>query len=334
MIIAWFTQPENSFASYYQFDLKTRKFSRIRLELGRTDKLPDTCVLSMESRAVGFSDSANIRTRYVNKWSVNEEGRLCYEGKALPTTPLEKFTTFDGDPATVGTVQIHRGNPITKTPELPGNIQAKHLALIANDAMLSGETSNLTGPNVEEAELVEILQQRVCEITGAASFEEVTDEIILGKLTEQAGLISAAASETAVDSLDQALATAADENRIINEQIENGLFTPTEAFENAFKGLGDAIINAQGATGNNNLNDALDNLALAQKSLETALTQVDAASAELVRNQLEATGQALETAQTSAAQWEEINEIYRPLETAESVAAYEAEIFSEPEIIP
>lgn len=334
MIIAWFTQPEKSFSSYYQYDLNTRKFTRIRLELGRTDASPDTCVLSMESRAVGFSDSEDIRTSYVSKWSVNEKGSLCYKGKALPATPLEDFTTFDGDPATIGTEQIHRGNPVTKTPELPGNIQAKHLELIANDAMLSGKSSRLTGPNVEEVKLVEILQQRVCKIAGVASFDDLTDEIILGKLTEQVGLISSEASQPAVNSLDQALSKAEDENRIINEQIENGQFTPNETFENAFSNLQQSIQEAQGATGRSSPEDALKSLTSAETSIETALTQVDAASEKLVSNQLEATGQALEVALTSASSWAEINEIYEPLETAESVAEYEAEIFSEPEIVP
>lgn len=333
MIIAWFTQPANSFSSYYQYDLNTRKFSRIRLELGRGGDRSETFVSYKENRAVGFSGN-RLNTRNLDAWSVNEDGDLCYNDQLLIDRPVPNARTYDCTPGPDGITFVHVGNPVTQAPNLPAGIEAKHLALLANDAMLTGQTTDLTPSTATAEELSTALKQRVCEVTGVQDFANVTDQIILDKLTEQAGLISAAASQPEVDNLDQALATAEDENRIINKQIENGQFTPTEAFENAFTTLQQAIQDAQGATAGNDLAAALESLTQAQTSLAQVLTQVDAASAELVRNQLEAAGRALETAQANAGRWEEINEIYEPLETAESVAEYEAEIFSEPEIVP
>src|SRR5580658_5195060 len=131
VIISWFTEPPSSFASYYQHDTVTQRFSRIRLQLGRQSlsATNDTFVSYKPHRAVGFSAQRYSTSDPGSHWSVNEKGALCYDNAPLPSSkPNDGDRVYDSsDPSSF----VHRGNAVTNSPELPAGIEPKHLALLA-----------------------------------------------------------------------------------------------------------------------------------------------------------------------------------------------------------
>ena len=71
---------------------------------------------------------------------------------------------------------VHIGNPVTDTPALPPGIEPKHLALLANKAMITRTRIVLTARDATPEALVRSLQEQVCA-------EEIKSEDIGGEET-------------------------------------------------------------------------------------------------------------------------------------------------------
>jgi hypothetical protein len=327
MIISWFTQPQNSFASYYQYDTTTTQFVRVRLELGRqssSGRTNDTFASYKAERYVGFS-TEKYSTSDLSKWSVNDEGDLCYTGQPLKGgKPDIGDKVYDcSNPSSF----VHRGNPVTNDPALPPGIEAKHLALLANEAFVSKNDIALTGGDATGQALAEAIESEVCKIVGVETFAEVTDEKILATLKSQVKQISGDAVDEHAEDLADALTSAEDANKLISEQIEEGAFTPNQAFEEAFANLQAAIGKAQAASGGAaDLTQALAGINEARQSLNTAIQNIDSVQHDAVAKQLETARDALASAEQNATTWEEVQAEYKPLADTESVEAYEKEI--------
>ncbi len=328
MIISWFTQPPGQNASYYQYDTVTQQFSRTRLELGRqsSSNTNDTFVSYRSQRTVGFSDVRYSTTNPGDHWTVND-GTLYFDGTPLATTPSANAKVYD---CTDPTDFVHRGNPVTETPTLPLGIEPKHLALLANEAMVSKTKITLTAGTATQEQLIATIQGEVCKVLKVDSFAAATDAVILEKLKSQAGQISDSASRQQAKSLDQALETTKAVNQRINEQITDGVLTPTQEFETAFAELQTAVDRAQDAGGD--VRQALTEIGSAQQSLNKAIASIDAAKYEATAKQLENAGAALEDAAQNATKWQEIEVEYEPLTEAESIEDYQREIGIETEV--
>lgn len=92
---------------------------RVRLELGREDHndISDTVVNYQTDRVVDFS-------------------KQDYLGEA------EEL-----DPARIGATSLHAGSPVTAKPVLPQGIEPRHLALLANDAVISQTRARVLTPS-------------------------------------------------------------------------------------------------------------------------------------------------------------------------------------------
>lgn len=140
MIISWFTQPESGFSSYCQYDNRALQFVRVRLELGREDHndISDTVVNYQTDRVAGFSNQDYLgETEELDPadWNVNAAGELCYQGTPLPGgRPAARDYVYD---ASIGATSLHAGSPVTAKPVRPEGIEPRHLALLANDAVIS-----------------------------------------------------------------------------------------------------------------------------------------------------------------------------------------------------
>ena len=133
MVIHWFTQPQNSYASCYLYNTETHAFCRVRIELNRNDD-DGTFVSFRPARAVGFvEDGQNYRTSQNARWSINDAHRLCYDATPLSQEPSEGFTVFD---STSPERFIHRGNRITTMPRLPEGISQEDMVELARLVML------------------------------------------------------------------------------------------------------------------------------------------------------------------------------------------------------
>ncbi|MCE0915821.1 MULTISPECIES: hypothetical protein [unclassified Pseudomonas] len=326
MIISWFTQPTDANASYYQYDSVTQQFSRIRLELGRTSMSGNngTFATYKSQRTFGFSDQRYSTQNPADHWSVNEDGKLCYDKTVLRGVPPQVGDKVYDSSNT--NEFVHRGNPVTDTPELPEGILPKHLALLANEAMVQKAQIDLTLGTATQEALIEAIQNKVCGILKVDNFEQVTDDLILGKLTSQIAQIGQSAGKQQAQTLNEALAKSAQVNEWIASQMNDGLLTPTTEFENAFEQLQQAVIDAQSATGQANLQQALTEISTAQQRVETLIGTLDAEQHAAAVQELKNASQALAEAQTSASEWQEINAEYEPLAEAESIEAYEQEI--------
>lgn len=326
MIISWFTQPPSSFSSYYQYDTVTQQFSRIRLELGRSSpsgSTNDTLVSYKPQRSVGFADQRLSTSDPGQHWSVNEDGALCYDEVALPGTPRDGVRVYDSsDPSSF----VHRGNPVTESPTLPAGIEAKHLALLANRALATGSGIKLTGRDATPEQLADAIKGEVCDILGVREFAAVNDDLILSELTSQVKVIQGEITDEYASSLDKALTSAKDASHLIAEQIEEGILTPTEAFETAFGSLQSALAKAQTASGQDDVQQALTEIGKAQNELDTAVKNIDTVKNEATAKQLELARESLSEAQQHATGWQEIEEEYEPLAEAETIEDYEREI--------
>lgn len=327
MILSWFTQPPGAFASYYQYDTSTREFSRIRLELGRTSqtRTNDTFVSYKSGRAVGFSDQ-RLSTSDLGRWSVDDDGQLCFDDVALPSDkPSAGDRVYDtSDPGSF----VHRGNAVTDTPALPEGIAPKHLALLANDSMLTRKTIALTGGDAEASALSAKIKGEVCRVLEVEDFATVTDDMILAKLTEQVQIQRDYVTSDSVKSLDGALTEARSVSDVIIEQIDNGIIVPDEAFTKACASLQTAITKAQAATRDEiNLDQALAEIGSAQEAVTAAVKNIDTAKFEAVSKQLDMAKESLAQAQSHAEDWQMAEAEYEKLAEATTIDEYESELF-------
>lgn len=331
---AWFTQPENSFSSYYQYDPGTGQFVRIRLELGRNtpgDATDDTVIAYVPERVVGFSakqmpyedDEDADPGKY---WSVNDEGQLCYNKTPLLSDPQPGYQVYD---TTSPITEIHSGNPVaSKAPVLPDGIAPEHLGLLANDAMISKPTAmiHLTGPDADATVLAAKIQGEVCRIVGVDDFAAITNDDIVRTLSRQIGSISDNASSGSRLTLDESLEAASNTGTQINEQIEDDLLTPTTDFENAVTSFESALSEVQ--TDNNNVGaqQTLTAIGDAQQAVNTAIANIDAAANTAVASELDSASKALSEAQQQATEVQAVEAQYEPLANASDIDSYEADL--------
>jgi hypothetical protein len=324
MIIFWFTQPKNSFASYFQYDTVTQQFSRIRLELGRisnSGRITDTFVSCNSQRTVGFSKDRHPFDRESPgyHWTV-KDGALCYDGKPLPGgRPSIGDRVYDtSDPKSF----VHAGNLVTDTPKLPPDIEPRHLALLANDALVSKTKTTLTPGDASEGELVNAIKGQVCRILGVKDVASITDEMILDKLTSQAGSIRRKAVSESVSSMEKALTAAKDASALVSEQIQEGLLTPIQEFEDAFGSLQSALTSAETASSDADVQQSLTEIGKAQQAVNTAIEDVDAAKNEAAARQLDSARELLSQAERHATDWQAVETEYKPLAEASTVEDY------------
>jgi hypothetical protein len=323
MIMSWFTQPQTSFASYYQYDTVTRGFCRIRLELNRSDKDATFCDYT-PGQTVGFSTKVYSVVDPSKHWSVNDKGQLCYDGAPLEASkPTPGFKVYDTpDPVTF----VHNGNAVTLKPLLPADIEPKHLALLANEALATGKSFDITPYNASPLELSDAIKERVCSLLDVDNWGDVNDELILSKLTSQAKSMRSQVVDDSASSLDRALGAANDASALINAQIRAGVFTPNTQFEDAFGALKAAVASAQVASGNSDVQTALTEITKAQQAVNTALDSIDTDENTATATQLNNAKDSLTRATQNGTKWQEAIDEYRSLSDADSISAYEKEI--------
>jgi hypothetical protein len=330
MIISWFSQPQESFSSYYQYDTVTTNFTRIRMELGRassTGATDDTFISFKTQRYVGFS-TERYSTSSLDRWSVNADNQLCWDGTPLSSgRPTPGARTYDcTDPRSF----VHRGSPVADTPpELPAGITAKHLALLANETFGGSRdaTITLTGSDASDEELSTALKNAVCDVLQVDDFATITDEQILAKLTSQVESIRGIAVASKSTSLDQALTEAGKAADLISEQIGAGEIVPNTELTTAFGSLQEAIGKAQGAENFGAVRSALAAIGNARQALTTAIETIDSAQRQAVTDRFSATQEALVEVRQQAIEWEAAGSAYEKLAAATDVADYEKEIF-------
>ncbi|WP_459212735.1 hypothetical protein [Aquimarina rhabdastrellae] len=340
MIITWYTDPSKGsftegstkFSSYYQFDTVSQKFVRIRLELGRSPSSSggdqgDTGAFFKSKRYVGFSNDPTVRSSQPAKWSINKEGQLCFDGKALQTTPSKGLNTYDTSSNVFNdSTFIHKGNKITEEPNLPEDIAPKHLSLIANDAVIKGGGVNLTAANASGTDLATALKTKVGSIVGK-DFKDITDNDLLAKLKEQISTIKTNEIQPSKASLDTALE---DVNKLLTEiktQIEEGMLIPNQNLEKAALDLNAKIEAAQKAsTSGEGIKEAIANLAKSKTALNTQVEAVESKSYEALKNQVEQSDAAVKTAQADSERWENIDTEYANAEKAKTINEYEESI--------
>jgi hypothetical protein len=141
-IKTWFTQPTNSFSSFYYYDDSNKKLVRIRLELNRKqkEKHNENPIISVNSnRYVGFIDAKSNKVDYSqpSKWSVNA-GVISYNNTqpiVLGITPTIGYRTYDFslNSGNLHPTHVHKGTIVTISPNLPPDITEDILQKIAED---------------------------------------------------------------------------------------------------------------------------------------------------------------------------------------------------------
>jgi hypothetical protein len=325
---AWFSQPDNSFSSYYQNDPGTGKFVRIRLELGRDipeDATDATVVQYQPKRVVGFSaEDFYVEGESPGKyWSLNDNGQLCYKNTPLSSDPQPGLWVYD---ATNPKIDVHFGNRVAvNPPKLPGGIEPDHLALLANDTMLNEENIILSGPEATDAGLAGAIQEEVCRIVGEPDFTAITDGDIADTLRSQIRRISDNATLDSRSSTDKALEEVGVTSELINEQLGDGRFTPTEDVEQAFLSFEDSVSQALAAD-NNNVPQKQAEIGIAEHALDTVIENLGTTMNETISRELESTREALNEADQQAAEWEATVQPYESLENTTDIASYEEEL--------
>jgi hypothetical protein len=329
MILYWFTQPKNSFSSYYQYDTVTQKFSRVRLELGRSGSDGGKTFVSYhEERWVTFSKTpiagAGKQEKGKSRWSVNDDNEFCYDGKPLPAVtgkPAAGLRVYDtSDPAKF----IHPGNPTTDTPKLPPDIMPDHLALLANDAIITGQYIELTPGTASESQLSLAIQNRVCDVLGVpqGTFSKIDPKAITAKLVEQSTKISGVAVSQSTASTEKALTSVKESTALVNEQIVEGQFTPTQKFEDAFASMQSSVASAEKASGSTDVEQVVMQVEKASQEVTTAITDVVTAENEVVTTQLDSAKASLSEAGKQATTTIEVQKEYEPLSKATTPEEY------------
>lgn len=333
-LVTWFSQPQppppenpKNFSFYYMYETGTKQFCRIRLELDRN--IPDaptdnqTIISYDPNRVVGFAENGLPSPSENGKWSVNRELQLCYEGKPLEGPPPKSGVgIYDAQYAGVRSVTgFHVGNPVTTDPKLPPGIAAKHLALLAQEAMLDRTELTLTAGTATPQELAKAIQDRVVTILEVKNFDQVNDDLIKAKLIDQAEQMSLGVGTSARKDVTDALKAVQTLSSEINEQLTSGT-TPNAEFETAFSEMRLAVGNAAIAStsGGGNVKEALNQITKAQQALETALKNVG--TGESAVTQLTDAEESLSQAAVGARNWQSAETGYEPLTTADSVDRY------------
>ncbi|SUX27757.1 RHS repeat-associated core domain [Cedecea davisae] len=128
-IAMWYTHPpKNKFDSFYLANTETGEFSRIRLELNRTDSThnPYPLISTAKKRYYGFSRySLNPN----GKWSISNE-QLAYNNVTLSKSPREGYYVYDTSGINNG---VHFGNKIisSEAAALPTGITQEQLKTLA-----------------------------------------------------------------------------------------------------------------------------------------------------------------------------------------------------------
>lgn len=331
MIISWFSQPEGSFSSYYQYDTVTTNFTRIRLELGRVSSsgaTDDTFIGYKTERYVGFSDQRYSTSKSnLGHWSVNADNELCYDGVALPGgRPADGARIYDcTNPGSF----VHRGNPVTDTPTLPEGIAPKHLALLANETFGGSKDAmtKLTDSDATDAELSTALKQAVCDVLEVDDFATITDAQILTKLTSQVESIRINAILDKAGGLDKALTEAGKATDLINEEIIEGTIVPNQELTTAFGSLQEALAKTQTAENPDAVRAALAEVSNAQRAMTAAIETIDVTHQEAVAESFSAAERALTEVHLQAIEMRTAETAYEKLTEAVNVDDYEKEIF-------
>jgi hypothetical protein len=333
MPVYWFTQPSTSsqsFSSYYQYDTGSQQFVRIRLALGRSGSDGDNTFVSYKGeRSVGFS-AEPMSTKPRSDWKIDADGMLYYKGNPLSDKPIPGARTWDTGPSS----PVHKGSKVTVEPDLPENIEAKHLALLANDAMISrpGEPIVLTPGTASAADLSTAIKGEVCRILGVPvqDLATIPNEKILATLTSQAKTIGGDLVGQSASNMEDALAAAEEANAQIGELLTDGA-TPDAGFEAAFGSLQSAISNAKGVSGAD-VQKALAEIGSAQQALNTAIENIGEARSAAITEQFDLAGKSLSEAEAHATEWQTVETDYKPLAEATSVDDYMKTLSGEEEI--
>jgi hypothetical protein len=336
-LYSWFTQPgssvpleKNRFSSYYLYDTGTKKFCRIRLALGRDNpesSTENTTNIGYHSdHAVGFSASSNrlYSPGSGGSWSVNDKFELCYFDKPLQGPPPPSgYRTYNATvvPGSTKPSDFHRGSVVTADPKLPPDIKPKYLALLANDAIVNKtEYLKLTDGGASDVELAKAIQGQVVSVLKVKSFDEVTDQLILNKLTEQIKSICGDATTSARGNLDKALEEVRSANTLISEQLQSGT-VPNKQLETACGDLQLALTGAETASSAGNVQDALAQVSKAQQAVRTALTSLGDGQ-ESMATPLGKASLSLSQAEQGARGWQAVETEYKPLAEAGTVDDY------------
>ncbi len=341
MIITWNTDPSKGtfapgsgkYSSYYQYDTVSGKFVRVRLELGRAASQSGgdsggTGAFFTEKRYVGFGPSDSARTSQPTRWSINDKGELCFDGAALATKPSAGLTTFDTSSTTfTDSTFIHRGNPVTETPNYPEGIRAAHLSLIANDAIINqASTRNITAATASSDDLIAALKTKIGVIVDKP-FTEITNDDLLACLKTQVAQIKTESIAPSKESLDSCLDTVDELIEGIKSEIRDKGLVPDEDFTAAFDDLAAKYEAAKtaSATGKD-VSKSIKELSEAKTALNKAVTTIDEQHQASLENQLDASEVAIEAAQIDSETWEGIDSEYEEAEKSTSLDEYEESI--------
>ena len=329
----WYTDPSNGnfaghqrqFSSFYQYEPSTGKFVRIRLELDRADANPDPSIIYREQRLVGFDANVHsVLPADIGAWSIYND-RLYFNRVALPTTPTVGDHVYDTSDLTRG---VHRGNPVTDNPHFPPGIEAKHLCVIANEAILKnvpGEVT-LTAANAGTDRLTAAIQQKVSEIMDTR-FDRITDQDLIDKLKEQMIEIRSKAISLSEDKIRESMEQVSNILDNIKTMMDNGQLTPNPDLEQAFRNMKEAVAPVTDALDNwsdegGDAGDALADLERNYSDLVDVINTLAAAPQEAFERALNGAGDALKDARGELAAWESVNNEYEWISNVDNVDEY------------
>jgi hypothetical protein len=329
MIISWYTDPsqgtfkvndpkEGRFSSYYQYDTVSRKFVRIRLELGRKASGGDTGatqVILKKERAVGFSQECLINT---DKVRIDGNG-IRVNGKLLSQTPNKGDYVIDMSP---DSPRPHLGNPVIKAPNWPAGIETKHLSVLANQAVINGKGYGLTNSTKTREDLSKAIEKSVSKIFDKP-FDQITDVDLLTKLKAQVTTIREQSTQTSEETVNSSLNDVNELIEQINAAIGDGTFTPNATVENAFDSLKEAVANVNNALDTPTRTAAIDDLEAAHDALVTAFEQDAAQQLDTYQENLENASRAIDTARQASQRIDAIHTEYESAEQAETIDEYE-----------
>ena len=165
-IQTWFTQPANSFASFYYLDTTSRNMVRIRLELNRGDH-GNPVIISRANRYVGFvaPTSTTVFDYASQYWTVNGNGEIVYT-KGGTTETLSNVAQAGWKVIDFSTgssaANVHHGNRVTTDPRLP--FASPYIAItpevlrdIAAAYIVAAGSTNICAYNASERDLVKAL---------------------------------------------------------------------------------------------------------------------------------------------------------------------------------
>ena len=334
MLITWYTDPSKGsfsegstkFSSFYQYDTVSKKFVRIRLELGRTGSDGGKTFSSYkETRYVGFSNDPSIRTSQKTKWSVNDQGELVFDGTPLSQEPKPGYGVFDTSSSVFeSSTFIHRGNKISAEANFPEGIEPRYLSLVANDTMINGGKIDFTNSTATAEELSEAIKSRVKTILDVEDLSTVSDETFLDKLKSQIQEIKSSTLQPSQNALEDSIDQTSRLFDQLNSEIVDKGIVPTEEFESAVQNLREKIQNASEAiTSKEGIKDAITELQSAQENLKTKAQELSDNKYEEIESTISSSKEAIDSAATESQRWESINSEYNEVESSSSIEQYE-----------